>query len=101
MPGATLATFDPVNLAPFFARQVQRSRRSNVALVPSQPVVDLFLDPETTNMKLVARYRCIRNLPARKVFIGLSRRGGRHLHRRAGSIEFRCSNPTILRGAIS
>jgi Ca2+-binding EF-hand superfamily protein len=58
----------------------------------------LFLDPETTNMKLVARYRCFRNLPARKVFIALSRPRVRAIAYAVVSTEYRCSIPTSLRG---
>jgi hypothetical protein len=37
-------------------RQIDWRANSRVARVASQPDVDLIVDPETTNMKLVARW---------------------------------------------
>jgi hypothetical protein len=36
-------------------RQIDRRAKSRVARVASQPDVDVIVDPETTNIKLVAR----------------------------------------------
>jgi hypothetical protein len=41
-------------------RQIDGRATSRVARVACQPDVDLIVDPETTNIKLVARWREIR-----------------------------------------
>jgi hypothetical protein len=38
-------------------RQIDGRARSRVAWVASQPDADLIVDPDTTNIKLVARWR--------------------------------------------
>jgi hypothetical protein len=54
-------------------RQIDGRATSRVVRVASQPDVDLMVDPETTNIKLVARWREICNGRSHRLPIAIVR----------------------------
>jgi hypothetical protein len=62
--------WDPVRVSLWLARQIDSRSISNVDRRSMQSRVEVFLHPDTTNIKLVARCRELSALQARIVQIG-------------------------------